>query len=357
VHDVETPLLVMLFGHDLTTIERAFRLSPAALDRIVTNRRNPTTNSGRILEGGPGIEDITSVIKAAPLSSRGTGIVLTSNPSSPYKDVTGVSYEYPPMYANRMVSGAAFVYYRSGDREGNPRYFGTGTIGDSRPSASTTGWLECDILDYRAFESPIPFRTTDGRYLEPGGSRRGYYQQGCRRVPIEVIEEVRSAASLTDDEASVVAASAAAADKKYVSSELARKIDSYAMDAAEVEAVKRYPGAVVVRMPHNNPGYDIRVERGGNVVRYIEVKGTAGTDGAFFISEGERKFSEDTSNMYSLLVVREVDLDNKTHKTSWHNGPVSLAVFSLKVRQWQGLIPASALAPNEPAEGDGVSAT
>ena len=50
------------------------------------------------------------------------------------------------MYTKRMVSGTAFVYYRSGDKEGDPRYFGTGTIGDSRPSVWTTGWLECEML-------------------------------------------------------------------------------------------------------------------------------------------------------------------------------------------------------------------
>jgi hypothetical protein len=341
VHDVKTPLLVMLFGDDLTTVERAFRITPDGLDRIVTNRdRNPTTNTGTILNGGVGVEEITSLLSSTEPTSRGTGIVLTSNPGSPYRDVTGVSYEYPQMYANRMVSGAAFVYYRSGDREGDPRYFGTGTIGDSRPSASTKGWLECDILDYRAFEAPVPFRATDGRYLEPGGSRRGYYQQGCRRVPIEVIEEIRAAAMLTGDEASVVTATAAAADKKYASSDLAKKIDQYAMEAAAAEATERYPGAMIVVMPHNNPGYDIRVERGGRVVRYIEVKGTAGDDGAFFISEGERRFSEDETDSYSLLVVREVDLDKRTHIASWHDGAVDKVAFSLKVRQWQGVIPA-----------------
>jgi hypothetical protein len=242
------------------------------------------------------------------------------------------------MYANRMANGAAFVYYRSGDQEGDPRYFGTGTIGDSRPSGSTKGWLESDILDYRAFEAPVAFRATDGRYLEPDGKRRGYYQQGCRRVPIEVIEEIRGAVQLTDVEASVVTATAAASEKRYPSSDLAKKIDKYAMETAAVEAAARYPGSTIVVMPHNNPGYDVRVESAGRVVRFIEVKGTAGDVGAFFISEGERRFSE-AADSYSLLVIREVDLDKKTHIASWHDGPVDKETFRLKVQQWQGVIP------------------
>jgi len=338
VHDLATPLLVMLFGDDLSSIERAFRITPAGLDRIVANHARNMTHSGRILDGGPGIEDITFLISSTASTSRGSGIALTSNPGSPYRDVTGVSYEYPPMYAKRMASGTAFVYYRSGDTEGTPRYFGTGTIGDSRPSASTAGWLECDILDYRAFEVPVPFRAPDGRYLEPDGKRRGYYQQGCRRIPAEVIDDIRAAAQLVDEDASVVAASSAAKDKKYASSELSKLIDAYAMEVAMTEVASRYPGLTIRRMPDNNPRYDIRVERSGRIVHYVEVKGTGGRDGAFFISEGERKFSEDEA-AYSLIVVREVDLDRKTHLTSWHDGPVDKATFGLKVRQWQGVIP------------------
>src|SRR5207249_4021354 len=95
----------------------------------------------------------------------------------------------------------------------------------------------------------------------------------------------------------------------------------------------------VHRMPHNNPGYDIRASDSDTVLRYVEVKGSSGNRGAFFLSEGERRFSRRNSSRFSLCVVLSIDLDRRTHQVSWHDGSIEQAEFDLTVRQWQGVVP------------------
>ena len=51
-----------------------------------------------------------------------------------WADDTGVQYQFPNAYRNRVASGRLFVYYRgvrrAGGRRGKAEYFGTGIIGD-----------------------------------------------------------------------------------------------------------------------------------------------------------------------------------------------------------------------------------
>lgn len=184
------------------------------------------------------------------------------------------------------------------------------------------------------------FELPGGERFEPGGSDPGYRRQRVRVVGLDVLERIVAAATLADEGDSAAAGQEAARIKAYASSELSRRIDAYAMAVAEVEVARRYSGTTVRRMPHNNPGYDLRATAGGRIIRYVEVKGTAGGRGSFFVSEGERQFSERNEARFSLCVVRSIDLENRTHLISWHDGVIGIDEFNLRVRQWQGRVPA-----------------
>ncbi|ULL01227.1 hypothetical protein [Bradyrhizobium sp. I71] len=45
--------------------------------------------------------------------------------------------------------------------------------------------MVCEVLSYRPFDTPVPFKSDTYGYLEVGGSRRGYFQPGVRRISLE----------------------------------------------------------------------------------------------------------------------------------------------------------------------------
>jgi hypothetical protein len=292
----------------------------------------PSFDPDRVFDAWP--EPAALVPRADPLS-----LVLVADPGAGEGDVTGISYVYSNIYADRVVTGRSFVYFRGGDEGADPCYFGTGLVGAIRESALATDQLVCDIDDYHAFEEPVIDRGPDGAPFEAERTRPEHREEAVRIVPVVVLEAIVEAADLTDEPAAVVAGPNAGRQKPYAASDLAQRIDAYAMDVAAVEVGRRYPRGQVTLMPHNNPGYDIRVSAAGGVVRYVEVKGTASERGAFFISEGERLFAEVNADRFSLCVVRAIDLEQQMHLISWHDGRVGTDAFSLRVRQWQGIIP------------------
>jgi hypothetical protein len=97
-----------------------------------------------------------------------------------------------------------------------------------------------------------------------------------------------------------------------------------------------YPQAQVRRMPHNNPGYDIRVEFDGSPTHYVEVKGTTRPLPHFFMSEGERLFSHENADRYSLLLVYGLDLDTREGELLLRDGPVEGHDLSLRPVTWEG---------------------
>ena len=103
-----------------------------------------------------------------------------------YDDRTGVSYQYPRMYRRLIQPGERFLYYRGRKKRGGGRapqvYFGTGVVGAIKIDPHDSTRLCCDVLDYRAFATPVPFKDSSGGYLEDGGSRRGYFQRGVRKI-------------------------------------------------------------------------------------------------------------------------------------------------------------------------------
>jgi hypothetical protein len=62
----------------------------------------------------------------------------------------------------------------------------------SDPAGSTIGWYaKCLMAN---FPEPVPFKDENGGPLEPGGSSRGYYQPGVRKIPEAVFLEIVSRA-------------------------------------------------------------------------------------------------------------------------------------------------------------------
>jgi hypothetical protein len=270
-------------------------------------------------------------------------LVLTQNDATveghDYRDVLGVSYEYPTRYRSLIRSGERFVYYRGRRTSVGPdqpqAYFGAGIIGTITPAPN--GRLRCSIEDYRPFSEPLPFRHGEDYYEKRAagrGSQTGlHFRQGARALTeAEYSAIIRDAGDTTDGTIS---------DEDYpgyASARTAAAVEAVSVALAVEEAGRRFRGAEVQPMPHANPGYDILIGLDGDV-RYIEVKGTLGQRARFFMSEGERRFSEANGDRYSLWVYCEVDLDARTGRLVERSGELSRTDVLLAPHQWRGEIP------------------
>jgi hypothetical protein len=272
-------------------------------------------------------------------------LVLTQNESTEsghrYADELGVEYEYPTRYRNRVRPGEPFVYYRGRRRaEGGLQpqvYLGTGVVGAIRPS-ETEGRLVCSIEDFDPFPSPLPFKL-DGDYLEPLGAvppdRAGlYFRQGVREIDEETYARILAAAAARDPAAGRRKHEAAL---PWAPPEIARLVDEIAMEIVLGRLEADHPEAIVSRMPHNNPGYDIRV-KDEDGIRFAEVKGTTRALPHFFMSEGERLFSHDHAAHYTLFVVYAVDTGERTGQVLTREGAVAGDDLALHPVQWEGAL-------------------
>ncbi|MCM3533987.1 DUF3883 domain-containing protein [Cellulosimicrobium funkei] len=254
-----------------------------------------------------------------------------------YDDRTGISYEFPSgRYENWIVPGERFIYHQPGKG-----YTGTGVIGNLMPSAHQ-GRLVCEILDYEPFVKTVPLRDSSGAQYEadPGTWSNGnvYWAQGVRPLAQDRFEQITGTAEDLAPNNSIPGTPKAkrAAGDKWMA------IDAYAMGTALATLTKEYPEFEVVRMPHNNPGFDIRVGPVASPQRYVEVKGTQATKPVFFLSEGERVFSVRNAEKYSLLVVAGIDVEARTHASvTRSDGAVSIHAAHLEPVQWRGYLAAT----------------
>ncbi|MGX5360184.1 protein NO VEIN domain-containing protein [Kocuria sp. KH4] len=246
-----------------------------------------------------------------------------------YDDHTGASYEYPSgKYENYIFEGEPFIYHKPG-----VGYVGTGVIGRISPSASA-GRLVCQVLDYRPFSVPVSIKRQDGSYFE--ADRRFwktgnvYWAQGVRPLgPDQFLEIVGAPPVVTN----AIPPSLGA----YANPETAMAVDKYAMSAALEWCRAEWPNAPVLRMSHNNPGYDIRVGGVDSVLCYVEVKGTQSREPQFWLSEGERVFSETHADGYRLVVVTGISIERQSHVNILvHRGALSTKGVDLQPAQWRG---------------------
>lgn len=108
----------------------------------------------------------------------------------------------------------------------------------------------------------------------------------------------------------------------YPDPEAAARVDAAAMPLAVRIAQERYPGLLVKHEQHNNPGYDLAVLDGAELVRRIEVKSTTREDGRFYMSAFQRDYSETHAASYSLLVLAGLDIGSATCDPRWFDGRV-----------------------------------
>jgi hypothetical protein len=246
-----------------------------------------------------------------------------------------VSYEYPTRYRNLIRAGERFVYYRGRRTSAGPNqpqaYLGVGIIGAISPAPDRR--LRCAIEDYRPFAEPLPFRHAD-EYYETRAAGRGsqtglYFRQGARMLTeAEYSTIVRAARFVNEtpiDEDSPA----------YANARTAAALEAVSVALAVNEAQRRFPGADVQPMPHSNPGFDILINLPSGA-RYVEVKGTLGARSRFFMSEGERQFSEANADRYSLWVYCDVDLETETGRLVERDGALSGSDVALIPHQWRG---------------------
>jgi hypothetical protein len=268
-----------------------------------------------------------------------------------YADEAFVAYEYPPRYRKQIRPGVPFVYYRSRGRVGGGRqpqvYLGTGIIGPIRDSG-TPGRLVCQILDGEEFLVPLPFKDENGNYLEPGGSRSGYFQQGVRTIPEDVFQRIvalggggpmdGSGFGFEDEDSD--GGRSQGVRPGYATAADAQETERQSRKAVTQLLTRAVPGIKVIQMARNNPGFDL--ETSDDRYRFIEVKGTIKRLPTFFMSEGERKFGDANRDAYLLAVVYGMDLARESHEDiALSRAPLQPGDL-LNPAQWAGRLSASA---------------
>lgn len=246
-----------------------------------------------------------------------------------YDDETGIAYEYPQGRYERLIyPGQRFLYHSPG-----LGYSGVGAVGNV-VSSSKVGHLICEILDYAPFESYVGLKDDAGNYFEAdveNGKENVYWAQGVRPIRDVSFDEILKRSGTVP----AGARSARQTRGGFPPKDVIDAVDRLAMQVALTEVATRFPTALVREMPHNNPGYDIRVEMKDAAHRFVEVKGTQSSEPWFFMSEGERRFSEMNESTYSLLVVTGIRLATQTFEAlNWRDGCVDAHVEVLKPMQW-----------------------
>lgn len=244
-----------------------------------------------------------------------------------YMDTTGVSYEFPGVYLNRMVPGESFVYHRPGG------YIGCGLIGPVHVSQNP-GNYTCEILDFRPFESAVPLKDFEENYYEAdlaAGKVNVYWAQGVRSLAWPAYQSILGAAQ-TD--------SLLGPDPfSYASPHVSKAVERFSVDLALDWLGQEFPRESVVEMPHNNPGFDILVGASHAPARYVEVKGTQSAIPRFWLTEGERQFSFAHPAEYLLIVVSGIDLTNSTNLSfQTRSGSLEQHALNLEVVQWRGVL-------------------
>jgi len=291
--------------------------------------------------------------------------VLVQNDDSVYGDVEGEVYEYPTMYS--LVPGERFVYYR-GRESGGPCYFGTGVLGDVYRS-STSRLLEIEILDYQAFPTTVFFKYTNGEYIEDV-VHGNHWRRAVRHISQKVFDSIiwnakrNGFAGLEDDEQDSLEEEKEESTSPrlgwrlldeterhelselddefyagYASADKSKVVEEISVEVAMGLVEEWFPDEPVEEMPHNNPGFDIRVGAPGEELAFVEVKGTSRSAPGFHISEREIQFSIANPERYIFVIVIGIDVEARTYQRYVRrDGSVQVPGFHLVPHQWRGLV-------------------
>jgi hypothetical protein len=241
-----------------------------------------------------------------------------------WKDETGVRYQFPNGYRNRVQPNRVFVYYRGVRRRnrsrGLPEYFGAGRIGrvwrdKSLPlDAPRRLWKWfCSIEDYVPFLTPVPAKTKSSVFEhvpEPFGWRTGVREltaeaygailaaagvqtsPGTSEPPAPVLPSIDSIRpTIADDLSAVVLPRHALGSEEDGDSgtgdHVARRRSAYAKkigDHAETIVLRWLADALPVKCGASlewlsrigrTPGWDIEYHDEAGSIIAVEVKGTS----------------------------------------------------------------------------------
>lgn len=120
-----------------------------------------------------------------------TSLVLTQlRNSSDYNNFVGRYYHFPDKYLGQFQTlPAEFVYYE-GPEHGDGVYYGYGKI-VSPPTKDKRepGFSFVEIVDYKPFLEPVPYKGTDGKHLESTSSHFNP-QNAVRKIPPPLLEGI-----------------------------------------------------------------------------------------------------------------------------------------------------------------------
>jgi hypothetical protein len=163
-----------------------------------------------------------------------------------------------------------------------------------------------------------------------------YFREGVRTISDETFTRILAAADAQDP---ALGRRRQEAGLPFASPDLARNVDEVAIELAITHLKKNQPHDRVRQMPHNNPGYDIRIETEAGPPKYVEVKGTSRALPHFFMSEGERLFSHDHGPSYTLIVVYAIDVEQRTGELMVRDGPIDeRGDVTLRAVTWEGVV-------------------
>ena len=116
-------------------------------------------------------------------------LIQNRNEDSPYNNFTGKFYHFPKKYYKQLseASNIEFVYYEP-PTSGKGEYFGSGKIKQIFEDKSLDGFFFAEIVEYKPFSNPVPFRDDKGNQREFGASYNA--QNAVRKITPQLLDEI-----------------------------------------------------------------------------------------------------------------------------------------------------------------------
>jgi len=120
------------------------------------------------------------------MTTRNCLILSQYRQGSDYQDEIGSKYHFPRRYYSLLaLSDAQFVYYEP-RQSGKGEYFGYGRVGSIAQDPSQKDLYFAELLDYRPFPEPVPYKDEEGIHVEESLPKLA--QLAVRKVDEDVFE-------------------------------------------------------------------------------------------------------------------------------------------------------------------------
>jgi hypothetical protein len=122
------------------------------------------------------------------MTTRNCLILSQYREGSDYQDKIGRTYHFPRRYYSLLtLSDAQFVYYEP-RQSGKGEYFGYGRVGSIAQDPSQKDLYFAELLDYRPFSEPVPYKDEEGIHVEESLPKLA--QLAVRKVDEDVFEDL-----------------------------------------------------------------------------------------------------------------------------------------------------------------------